>query len=48
MAEKGFFIADLPRDGVVTFLALVREKELKTKRNGGCTCILCSRTAPAS
>lgn len=35
MAEKGFFIADLPRDGVVTFLALVREKELKPKRNGG-------------
>jgi len=35
MAEKGFFIANLPRDGVVTFLALVREKELKPKRNGG-------------
>ncbi len=35
MAEKGYFIARLPRDGVVTFLALVREKELKPKRNGG-------------
>jgi 3'-5' exoribonuclease len=35
MAEKGLFIANLPRDGVVTFLALVRDKELKPKRNGG-------------
>jgi 3'-5' exoribonuclease len=35
MADKGFFIATLPHDGVVTFLALVREKELKPKRNGG-------------
>lgn len=35
MAEKGFFIATLPRDGVVTLLAMVREKELKPKRNGG-------------
>ena len=35
MAEKGFFIANLPGDGVVTLLALVREKELKPKRNGG-------------
>lgn len=35
MADKGLFIASLPRDGVVTFLALVREKELKPKRNGG-------------
>jgi len=35
MAEKGFFIATLPQDGVVTFLAMVREKELKPKRNGG-------------
>ncbi|HXJ92833.1 MAG TPA: HD domain-containing protein [Terriglobia bacterium] len=35
MADKGFFIATLPRDGIVTFLALVREKELKPKRNGG-------------
>jgi 3'-5' exoribonuclease len=35
MAEKGFSIANLPREGVVTFLALVREKELKPKRNGG-------------
>jgi 3'-5' exoribonuclease len=35
MADKGFFITALPHDGVVTFLALVREKELKPKRNGG-------------
>lgn len=35
MAKKGFFIANLPREGVVTLLALVREKELKPKRNGG-------------
>lgn len=35
MAENGFFVAALPRNGVVTFLALVREKELKPKRNGG-------------
>jgi 3'-5' exoribonuclease len=35
MAEKGFFIAALPPDGVVTFLALVREKQMKPKRNGG-------------
>ena len=35
MADKGFFIATLPQDGIVTFLALVREKELKPKRNGG-------------
>jgi hypothetical protein len=35
MAEKGFFIATLPRNGVVTFVAMVREKELKPKRNGG-------------
>lgn len=35
MADKGLFIANLPREGVVTLLALVREKELKPKRNGG-------------
>ena len=35
MADKGLFISNLPRDGIVTFLALVREKELKPKRNGG-------------
>lgn len=35
MADKGFFIAELPREGVITFLALAREKELKPKRNGG-------------
>ncbi len=35
MADKGFFIEALPREGVVTFLALVREKELRPKRNGG-------------
>ena len=35
MVEKGYFIARLPRDGVVTFLAMAREKELKPKRNGG-------------
>src|SRR6516162_3718024 len=35
MAEKGLFIEALPRDGVVTFLALVKEKELRQKRTGG-------------
>src|SRR3989454_9196660 len=35
MADKGLFIEALPREGVVTFLALVREKELRPKRNGG-------------
>ena len=35
MADKGFFIEALPHDGVVTFLALVKEKELRSKRNGG-------------
>jgi len=35
MAEKGFFIEALPDVGVVTFLALVREKEIRIKRNGG-------------
>jgi hypothetical protein len=35
MAEKGFFIDSLPQEGLVTFLALVREKELRPKRTGG-------------
>jgi 3'-5' exoribonuclease len=35
MAEKGLFIEALPRDGVVTFLASVKEKELRPKRTGG-------------
>jgi len=35
MAEKGLFIDALPRDGVVTFLALVKEKGLRSKRTGG-------------
>jgi 3'-5' exoribonuclease len=35
MADKGFFIEVLPRSGIVTLLTLVREKELKPKRNGG-------------
>jgi 3'-5' exoribonuclease len=35
MAEKGLFIEALPRDGLVTFLALVRDKGLRPKRTGG-------------
>jgi hypothetical protein len=35
MTEKGFFIDALPHEGVVTLLALVREKELRPKRTGG-------------
>jgi 23S rRNA maturation-related 3'-5' exoribonuclease YhaM len=35
MAEKGLFIDALPRDGLVTFLALVKDKALKAKRTGG-------------
>jgi len=35
MADKGFFIEALPRDGLVTLLALVKEKEIRPKRNGG-------------
>src|SRR6516162_9159735 len=35
MAEKGWFIEALSHDGVVTFLALVKEKELRPKRTGG-------------
>src|SRR5439155_24428131 len=32
VADKGFFIERLPREGTVTFLALVKEKELRNKR----------------
>lgn len=35
MADKGFFIETLPREGVVALLALVREKEPRPTRNGG-------------
>lgn len=35
MAEKGAYIAELPRDGVVTLQALVKEKEIRPKRTGG-------------
>ena len=35
VADKGFFIERLPREGTVTFLALVKEKELRKKRDGG-------------
>jgi 3'-5' exoribonuclease len=35
MAEKGLFIDALPHDGLVTFLALVKEKEIRPKRMGG-------------
>ena len=35
MADTGFFIERLPREGKVTFLALVKEKELRKKRDGG-------------
>jgi len=35
MAEKGFFIDALPHDGLVTFVALVKEKEIRLKRTGG-------------
>lgn len=35
MAEKGLFIEALHHDGVVTFLALVKDKGLKPKRAGG-------------
>jgi len=46
MAEKGLFIEALPQDGLVTFLALVKEKGLKPKRNGGfyLHCVLADRT----
>jgi hypothetical protein len=35
MAEKGLFIEALPQDGLVTFLALVKDKGLRPKRTGG-------------
>ncbi len=35
MADKGLFIEALPRDGLVTFLALVKDKALRPKRTGG-------------
>jgi 3'-5' exoribonuclease len=35
MAEKGLFIEALPRGGLVTFLALVKDKALRPKRTGG-------------
>ncbi|MHB8413225.1 MAG: 3'-5' exoribonuclease YhaM family protein [Candidatus Acidiferrales bacterium] len=35
MAEKGAYIAELPREGVVTLQALVKDKEIRPKRTGG-------------
>src|SRR3989442_12759956 len=35
MENKGFCTSDLPQSGEVTFLAVVIEKELRSKRNGG-------------
>ena len=35
MTEKGYYIDSLPGTGLVTFLALVKEKEIRTKRTGG-------------
>jgi 3'-5' exoribonuclease len=35
MENKGLYINDLPHSGEVTFLAVVIEKELRPKRNGG-------------
>src|ERR1035441_6232528 len=35
MENKGFNINDLPQSGEVTLLAVVIEKELRPKRNGG-------------
>jgi hypothetical protein len=35
VAEKGLFIEAWPRDGVMTFLALVKDKVLKPQRAGG-------------
>jgi len=35
MENKGLYINDLPQSGEVTFLAVVIEKELRPKRNGG-------------
>ena len=35
MEEKGHFINALPDSGLVTFLAVVRERELRPRRSGG-------------
>ena len=35
MTEKGCYIDSLPGTGLVTFLALVKEKEIRPKRAGG-------------
>ena len=35
MEEKGHFINTLPDSGLVTFLAVVRERELRPRRSGG-------------
>ena len=35
MTEKGYCIDSLPGTGLVTFLALIKEKEIRTKRTGG-------------
>ena len=35
MENKGLYIIDLPQSGEVTFLAVVIEKEVRPKRNGG-------------
>ena len=35
MENKGFYINDLPQSGEITLLAVVIEKELRPKRNGG-------------
>ena len=35
MENKGLYINDLPQSGEVTFLAVVIEKEVRPKRNGG-------------
>ena len=35
MESKGLYINDLPPSGDATFLAVVIEKELRPKRNGG-------------
>ncbi|PYV28453.1 MAG: hypothetical protein DMG27_01215 [Acidobacteria bacterium] len=35
MTEKGYYIDSLPGTGLVTFLALVKAKEIRPKRAGG-------------
>ena len=35
MEEKGHFINALPDSGLVTLLAVVRERELRPRRSGG-------------